>query len=124
MVTSHFRTVYPWLVIAIGALAIADAALAMQWVLLDPRWAMLATLTLMGGVAMLKVRAAPVSFSISDTFTFTTLLLLGPAPATLTASLEAFAISCFLSREQRSPFRIAFNVAAVGLAMFLSGTLS
>jgi putative nucleotidyltransferase with HDIG domain len=123
MVTSHFRTVYPWLVIAIGALAIADAATTMQWVPLDPRWVLLATLTLMGAVAMLRVRAAPVSFSISDTFTFTTLLLLGPAPATITASLEALAISCLLSREQRRPMRIAFNIAAVGLAMFVSGTL-
>src|ERR1700752_3006177 len=72
-----------------GALALAAAAGEVRWYPLDPRWIVLCTLTLVGSVATLKMRAAPVSFSISDTFTFTTLLLLGPGPATITASLEA-----------------------------------
>jgi hypothetical protein len=48
-------------------------------------------------------------------------LLIGPAPATITASLEALAISCFLSRDQRRVTRVLFNVAAVGLAMSVAG---
>ena len=123
MATYPFRAIYTWLVIAIGMLAIADAVMATRATPLDPRWGVLAALTLIGAVAMLRVRAAPVSFSISDTFTFTALLLLGPAPATITASLEALTISCFLSREQRRPLRITFNIAAVGLAMWLAGHL-
>jgi hypothetical protein len=109
------RAAYPWAVIAAGALALAAAAGDVRWYPLDPRWIVLCTLTL-GAVATLKMRAAPVSFSISDTFTFTTLLLLGPGPATITASLEALTISFFLSPEQRRATRILFNIAAVGLA--------
>jgi putative nucleotidyltransferase with HDIG domain len=117
------RAAYPWAVIAAGALALAAAAAGVRWYPLDPRWLVLCTLTLIGAVATLKMRAAPVSFSIADTFTFTTLLLLGPGPATITASLEALTISCFLSPEQRRATRIFFNVAAVGLAMWMAGTV-
>jgi putative nucleotidyltransferase with HDIG domain len=117
------REAYPWAVIAAGALALAAAAGGVRWYPLDPRWIVLCTLTLIGAVATLKMRAAPVSFSISDTFTFTTLLLLGPGPATITASLEALTISCFLSPEQRRATRILFNIAAVGLAMWIAGTV-
>ena len=123
MATYPLRAIYTWLVIATGMLAVANAAMTTRWVPLDPRWPVLAALTLIGAIATLKMRAAPVSFSISDTFTFTTLLLLGPAPATITASIEALAISCLLSREQRRPGRILFNISAVGLAMSLTGSL-
>ena len=46
-----------------------------------PRRIVLCALTFVGSVATLKMRAAPVSFSISDTFTLMTLLLLGPGAA-------------------------------------------
>jgi putative nucleotidyltransferase with HDIG domain len=117
------RAAYPWVVTAIGLPAVALAAARIPWLALDPRWGVLCALTLAGSVATLKMRAAPVSFSISDTFTFTTLLLIGPAPATITASLEALAISCFLSRGQRRLTRVLFNVAAVGLAMSMAGAV-
>jgi putative nucleotidyltransferase with HDIG domain len=115
------RGAYPWVVMAIGLPAVALAAASIPWLALDPRWGVLCALTLGGSVATLRMRAAPVSFSISDTFTFTTLLLIGPAPATVTASLEALAISCLLSRDQRRVTRVLFNVAAVGLAMSVAG---
>ena len=107
MATYRFRAIYTWLVIVIGMLAIADAVTSARSVPFDPRWVVLAALTLIGAVAMLKVRAAPVSFSISDTFTFTALLLLGPAPATITASLEALTIlaSCRANSVVRSGSR-------------------
>jgi putative nucleotidyltransferase with HDIG domain len=117
------RAVYPWVVMAIGLPAVALAAAGMPWLALDPRWGVLCALTLAGAFATLKMRAAPVSFSISDTFTFTTLLLIGPAPATISASLEALAISCFLSPGQRRISRILFNVAAVGLAMSVASVV-
>jgi putative nucleotidyltransferase with HDIG domain len=123
MTKSSARRAYLWIVIVVGLLAVADAAGDLRWYPLDPRWVVLCVLTLVGAVAMLKMRAAPVSFSISDTFTFTTLLLLGPAPATITAALEALALSCFLSPGQRRISRALFNVAAVGLAMWVSGTV-
>lgn len=117
------RIVYPWVVTAIGLPTVAFAAFTIPWLALDPRWGVLCALTLGGAFATLKMRAAPVSFSISDTFTFTTLLLVGPAPATITASLEALVISCFLSPGQRRVTRVLFNVAAVGLAMSAAGVV-
>lgn len=117
------RSVYPWAVMAIGLPAVALAAARISWLVLDPRWGVLCALTLAGAIATLRMRAAPVSFSISDTFTFTTLLLIGPAPATITASLEALAISCLLSPGQRRVTRVLFNVAAVGLAMSVAGAV-
>ena len=115
------RAAYPWIVMAIGLPAVAFSVARIPWLALDPRWGVLCVLTLAGAFATLKMRAAPVSFSISDTFTFTTLLLVGPAPATISASLEALAISCFLSPGQRRVTRVLFNVAAVGLAMSAAG---
>jgi putative nucleotidyltransferase with HDIG domain len=117
------RAAYPWLVTTIGLPTVALAASTIPWLALDPRWGVLCALTLAGAFATLKMRAAPVSFSISDTFTFTTLLLIGPAPATITASLEALVISCFLSPGQRRITRVLFNVAAVGLAMSVAGAV-
>ena len=117
------RAAYPWIVIATGLPTVALAASTIPWLALDPRWGVLCALTLGGAFATLKMRAAPVSFSISDTFTFTTLLLVGPAPATITASLEALVISCFLSPGQRRVTRVLFNVAAVGLAMSVAGAV-
>ena len=117
------RAAYPWIVTAIGLPTVAFAASTIPWLALDLRWGVLCALTLGGAFATLKMRAAPVSFSISDTFTFTTLLLVGPAPATITASLEALVISCFLSPGQRRVTRVLFNVAAVGLAMSVAGAV-
>ena len=117
------RAAYPWAVTAVGLPAVGLAAASIPWLTLDPRWVVLCALTLAGAFATLKMRAAPVSFSISDTFTFTTLLLVGPAPATISASLEALVISCLLSPDQRRVTRVLFNVAAVGLAMSVAGAV-
>jgi putative nucleotidyltransferase with HDIG domain len=103
--------------LVIVAEALADALTRTP----DPRWILLSTLTVGGAIATLKMRAAPASFSIADTFTFTTLLLLGPAPATITAAVEALTISVLLSREQRRPMRVLFNVATVAIAMRVAG---
>jgi hypothetical protein len=88
--------IYQWSVTAIGAFAVAVAISTTDWTLVDYRWAVLCTLTVISAIATLKIKAAPISFSIADSFTFATLLLLGPGPATLTAAIEAFTISSFL----------------------------
>jgi putative nucleotidyltransferase with HDIG domain len=114
-------SVLVWAIGVAGVVVVTDAAHQMVTDGVDARWPVLAGLTVAGAVAMLKLRAAPVSFSISDTFTLTTLFLLGPAPATITAALEALTISALLSPSQRRPMRILFNVAAVAIAMRVAG---
>jgi hypothetical protein len=103
------RTTYHGLVITLGALAVGHALWLTTTSPPDGRWLVLCVLTLTGAIATLRMRATRISFSISDTFTFAALLLFGPAPATITASLEAMTISCLLSREQRRPSRVAFG---------------
>ena len=116
-------TVYVWAVALVGLVAVGDSMRQLVLGGVDGRWYLLAGLTITGAVAMLKLRAAPVSFSISDTFTLTTLFLLGPAAATITAALEALVISAFLSPSQRRPLRVLFNIAAVALAMRAAGSV-
>ena len=116
-------TVYVWTVALLGLVAVGDSMRQLALMGVDGRWYLLAGLTITGAVAMLKLRAAPVSFSISDTFTLTTLFLLGPAAATITAALEALVISAFLSPSQRRPMRVLFNIAAVALAMRAAGSV-
>ena len=107
--------VYQWSVTAIGACAVAVAVWTTEWTAVDYRWAVLCSLTVISAIATLKMKSAPITFSIADSFTFATLLLLGPGPATLTAAIEALTISSLLS--QRRIARTLFNVAAVSLAM-------
>ena len=114
-------TVVVWAVIVAGMVGVAGSVEQMRVQGVDPRWPLLAGLTIVGAVAMLKLRAAPVSFSIADTFTLTTLFLLGPAPATVTAALEALTISVLLSPTQRRPTRVLFNIGAVAAAMCVAG---
>ena len=115
------HTAYHGLVIALGSLAVGHALWLTTTSPPDGRWLVLCVLTLSGAIATLRMRATRISFSISDTFTFAALLLFGPAPATVTASLEALTISCLLSREQRRPSRVAFNIGSVALAMWGAG---
>ncbi len=114
--------VLTWAVVGVGLAAIADSTRLALAHPPDARWVPLTILTLLGAAAMVKTRAG-LSLSISDSFTFTTLYLLGPAPATLTAALEALAGSILLSPGQRTIRRMLFNVAAVGLAMRMAGTV-
>jgi putative nucleotidyltransferase with HDIG domain len=116
-------SVFVWIVVVAGMAGLADSVQQMLGQGIDPRWQLLAGLTIIGAVAMLKLRAAPVSFSISDTFTLTTLFMLGPAPATVTAALEAVTISALLSPSQRRPLRVLFNIAAVAAAMRVAGAV-
>jgi putative nucleotidyltransferase with HDIG domain len=124
MIRRDSRTVvYQWTVMAMGACALIVAIWTTAWTSVDYRWAVLCTLTVLSAVATLRMKSAPISFSIADAFTFATLLLLGPGPATLTAALEAFTISSLLSPEQRRLGRTLFNVAAVSLAMSAAGSV-
>ena len=121
MLQHWIHTVYNSLVILLGSLALGHALWVTATSPPDGRWLMLCVLTLGGAIATLRMRATRVSFSISDTFIFAALLLFGPAPATITASLEAVTISCLISREQRRLGRVAFNIGSVALAMWGAG---
>jgi putative nucleotidyltransferase with HDIG domain len=112
--------VYLWAVITAGMLVL----LASVWQIVstppDLRWVALALLTLAGGQLMLRMPAVPISFSISDVFTFTTALLFGPSAGTVVVAFDAAVISMRLAQSPRTVTRYLFNVSAAALAMSVS----
>ena len=86
----------------------------------DPRWAVLALLTVASAQLMLRMPDVPVSFSISDIFTFATALMFGPAAGAVVVGIDAAVLSTRLVRSERSATRYLFNVSAVAVAMSVS----
>jgi putative nucleotidyltransferase with HDIG domain len=86
----------------------------------DIRWVVLALLTVVGAQLMLRMPAMPISFSISDIFTFTAALMFGPAAGAIVAGIDAAVMSTRLVQTKRSAQRFMFNVAAAVLAMAVS----
>ncbi len=86
----------------------------------DLRWVALAILTVVSGFLMLRMPAVPISFSISDVFTFTTALLFGPAAGTVVVAFDAAVISMRFAHSARTITRYLFNVSSAALAMSVS----
>ena len=104
-------------------LAIADAVMRARSVPFYLRWVVLAALTLIGAVAMLKVaRRACQLLDFGHLYIHRSA---SPRPGSrYDHRVARSAHDRFLSREQRRPLRITFNIAAVGLAMWLAGALA
>jgi putative nucleotidyltransferase with HDIG domain len=112
--------VYLGIVIAAGMLVLATSTWTMVTVPPDLRWVLLAILTVASGQLMLRMPEVPVSFSISDVFTFTTALMFGPAAGAVVVAIDAAVISMRFARSKRSVTRYLFNVSSAALAMWLS----
>jgi putative nucleotidyltransferase with HDIG domain len=113
---------YVGLVVAGGVIVLAASARSMFVHPPDVRWLVLAALTAASGVLMLRMPEVPVSFSISDVFTFTTALMFGPAAGAIVVAIDAAVISMRFVRSQRSLSRYLFNVSAAAVAMFASAS--
>jgi len=114
--------VYVWSVVAAGTAAIALSVRALHANPASPYALILLALTLVSGFLKLRLASVPLSFSLSEAFTFAALLLFGPAPAALMVGLDGMIISIQMSTRQ-SFTRLAFNATAPPLAMFLAGTV-
>ncbi|HSL24419.1 MAG TPA: hypothetical protein VK886_22985, partial [Vicinamibacterales bacterium] len=102
----------------LGAIAESVYRLASQPV--DARWLLLAALTLVSGSANFKLTAASATISLSETFVFTSVLLFGAAAGTVTVALDAFVVSLWLKRQNRSElYRLLFNIAAPALSIWI-----
>ena len=112
---------YVSIVVAAGAVTIL---LSLQALRTDPisfQWFTFAALALLTGSFTLKLPSVPVRISVSETFVFASVLLFGAAAGTLTVVLETLVISLWLKRGTRRSYRVAFNVAAPAVAIWLSG---
>jgi putative nucleotidyltransferase with HDIG domain len=79
-------------------------------------------LTMLSGFATLRLPWIVVSFSVSDTFTIAAALLFGPAAGTVAVVLDSLVISFRLAKGKLGFQRLMFNIAAPGLAMWLSAS--
>jgi putative nucleotidyltransferase with HDIG domain len=86
----------------------------------DLRWVALALLTVASAQLTLRMPSVPVTFSVSDMFTFTAALMFGPGPGAVTAAIDAAVLSSRLVQTPRSANRILFNVSAAAIAMAVS----
>ena len=81
-------------------------------------WLILVLLTLASGWATLRIPEMPISFSISDTFIFSTGLLFGPSAGAVTAALDALVLSYRMVFSRRTAHRVLFNVSTAAIAMW------
>jgi PAS domain S-box-containing protein len=110
------------LVVTAGAGALVASIRALIVNPVGASWFVLAGLTVVTGWSTLRMRDAPVSFSISDTFTIASALLFGPAAGTVTVAIDALVMSLRVARAIRKVVwtHLVFNATATALAMFVS----
>ena len=82
-------------------------------------WFVLAGLTVLTGLATVKLPSVPATISISEAFVFTSTLLYGPAAGTLIVALDALTISFSLARRGHPAYRLLFNVCALPASLWL-----
>jgi putative nucleotidyltransferase with HDIG domain len=113
--------VYVATVVALGATTIIYSAYQLNARPIGPSWFVLALLTLLSGLATVKLPTVAATISVSETFVFTSVLLFGPAAGTLTVTLDVLAISLWLAHRKHPNYRIAFNVFALPAALWVGG---
>lgn len=87
-------------------------------------WTILALLTLVSGSATVRFPALPATFSVSETFVFTSVLLFGAAAGTVTVALDALVISSWAYYRKGQPFyKSLFNVCALPLSVWIAAQL-
>jgi putative nucleotidyltransferase with HDIG domain len=118
----HTRAYIATIVIA-GALAVAHSFFELHVHPIGWTWTILALLTLVSGSATVNLPGMPATVSVSETFVFTSVLLFGWAPGTLTVALDAAIISFWSYRRGHSHYKIVFNVCAVPLTLWLASHL-
>ena len=112
--------IYLRCVIAAGVGVLAISIRSMLVAPPDLRWTALAVLTVASSKLMMRMPVAPVSFSISEIFTFTTALMFGPAAGAVVVAVEAAVLSTQLVQDKRSLTRYLFNLSAAALAMAIA----
>lgn len=114
---------YVGVVVAVGFSTIVQSIFAIAADPKDWHWTILAFLTLVSGSATVRLPLLPATFSVSETFVFTAVLLFGPAAGTLIVALDAFIISLWAHKKDNPLYKIIFNVCALPLSIWVSAHL-
>src|SRR5512133_3007607 len=99
-------------VVAGGSFALAWSIQSLARDAIRPGWLILAALTLVSGSATVRLPSIAATISVSETFVFTSVLLFGVGPGTLTVALDALVVSLWLgwAQHRTQAFRLLFNV--------------
>jgi putative nucleotidyltransferase with HDIG domain len=106
--------------VGLAAIAMALAELVTTEVP-SRQWLPLALLTIISGLATVKLPGVPALISVSETFLFSTVLLFGPAPGVMTVVFDAAFMS--LRRGRQPVSQLLFNFAAPALSLWLAAKL-
>jgi putative nucleotidyltransferase with HDIG domain len=107
-------------VIALGTAVLGYSVWQIASHPVDPRWVLLAALTVGTGWVMLRIPTEEISFSISDTFNIAAAVLFGPAAGAMTAALDGLGLSAHFDRSQRTAYRVLFNMAAPAVGIWVA----
>jgi putative nucleotidyltransferase with HDIG domain len=100
-----------------GFVAIAQAVWTLPSTPRPLEWIAFGVLALIAGSFALKIPGVPAHLSVSDTFFITSVLLFGPAPATVAIALDSFVMSW---RRGHPATRMLFNTANPALAIWVA----
>ena len=103
-------------VVIAGFLTVAHSLAQLPYTPHPLQWMTLGVLATIAGALALRVPGVPVKVSVSDTFFFTSVLLFGPAPATVAIAIDSFLISW---RSGHRVERVVFNAANPPLALWV-----
>ena len=129
MAVGHFKNLsglaraYIAIIVLAGATTVVISLGDLLQGRIDSHWLWLALLTLASGSATVHLASIPVAISISETFVFTSALMFGASAGTLTVALDAAVISFWSYRRGQAWFKIAFNVCALPLTMWVAAHL-
>lgn len=116
--------VYVACVVAAGAYTVVHSGNALLSQAPNWDWTILALLTLVSGSATVRLPALPATFSVSETFVVTSVLLYGAAAGTLTVALDALVISSWAYYRKGQPlYKSIFNICALPLSVWIASQL-
>lgn len=129
MAATQFRNLSPSarayivVIVAAGSVTVLASAYDLFQGRVDWNWLWFALLTLASGSATVRLGSVPAAISISETFVFTSALLFGASAGALTVALDAAVISFWSFRKGQPLFKIAFNICALPLTIWIAAHL-
>jgi diguanylate cyclase (GGDEF)-like protein/putative nucleotidyltransferase with HDIG domain len=115
--------IYVLAVIIAGAAVIAHSIYRLHVHPVSNQWLLLAALTLLSGSFTVKVPKVPSSISVSETFVIISVLVFGPAAATITVAFEGMIISFWILRRSHEVYRTFFNMGAAAISIWTASHL-
>ncbi len=121
--TSTTADANTWLFVVVvaiaGAMVLMRAAAIALTAPLNGYVIVLGVLTIVAGRFCIKIPGRSATVSFSDFFVFTSLVLVGPAPATLTVAIDGLWVS--VKQRDRRAHRTLFNVVEPALSTWAAG---